>query len=99
MSTRIADRPTAPHLDVSLIEKLLADPDLFAPALPDETPDELAARRAAAADITDDLINASIARDGIDHVADLVHRRVQVWTTEAQTQVAAWLAEIRGAAA
>lgn len=99
MSTRTADRPTAPHLDVSLIEQLLTDPDLFAPALPGETHDEAAARHAAAADITDDLINTSILTDGIGHVTDLVHRRVQVWTTEAQTQVAAWLDQIRGAAA
>ncbi|CAL9359968.1 hypothetical protein [Nocardiopsis dassonvillei] len=52
-----ADTPDV--LDVAALAHVIdhtTDPDLFAPALPGETTEELAARRAAAADILDDLL-------------------------------------------
>ena len=48
--------------DVSALAHVIdhtSDPDLFAPALPGETAEELAARRAAAADIVDALLEES----------------------------------------
>ena len=52
-----ADTPDV--LDVAVLAHVIdhtSDPDLFAPALEGETAEELAARRAAAADILDDLL-------------------------------------------
>ncbi|WP_304456011.1 hypothetical protein [Nocardiopsis sp. YSL2] len=46
---------TEPDLTAVVLVLALTEPDLHTPA-PDETPDELAAREAAAADITDDIL-------------------------------------------
>ena len=88
-------------LNVTVLADLLenTDPELFVPALAAETEEELTARRQAAADITDDLIEANVLRDGIEHVAELVSVRVDRWAEQAQADVAGWLPQIRGAAA
>lgn len=91
-------KPTA--FDLTIITELLGpDPDLYAPHLPGETDQEHLARRTAAVDIATDVDAAweaaSIAGDGIDHVADLARRRVDLWGEAARQQVAAWVEEIQ----
>lgn len=86
-------------LNVSTLAALLTstEPDLFAPALPGETNTERAARRQAAADITDALIEASIVGDpgsiapGVEHVADLVRIRTARGADHAQGST--WIRE------
>lgn len=87
-------------LDLTIITELLGpDPDLYAPELPGETDEQHRARRTAAVDIATDIDAAweaaSITEDGLDHVADLARRRVDLWGDAAREQVAAWLEEIQ----
>ncbi|MEU5859352.1 hypothetical protein ABZ799_28905 [Nocardiopsis dassonvillei] len=102
MSTKTIE---AQGLDVSFLSELLTDPDLFAASLPDEDELAAAARRAAAADITDAYVQASITdhpdgiEAGIAHVAELARLRTNLWAEQAQADVARWLDQIRGAAA
>ncbi|MFE6386766.1 hypothetical protein [Nocardiopsis dassonvillei] len=96
---------TAQGLNVSFLAELLTDPDLFAASLPGEDELAAAARHAAAADITDAYIQASITDhpDGIEagaaHVAELARVRTELWAEQAQADVARWLDRIREGAA
>jgi len=90
--------PERAGLDLRALEDLFTDPDLFAERLDGETGEERAARRIAAADITDHHL-AAIAAAPLGEAVDLIRQRVQAHTDQAAAAVAAWTAQIRAGAA
>jgi len=97
-TTTITERADLDVPALTLMYQLATDPDLHADHLPGETAEERAARRMAAADITDHHL-AAIAAAPLGEAAALIRQRVQAHTDQAAAAVAAWTAQIRAGAA
>lgn len=95
MSTVTLDRQTEP--DVTALTHLLREtagvPELFEEHLTGESPEQAAARQAAAADITDVILadHPHGVRTGIEDLAALTAVYTELITRQARERVASWI--------
>ena len=94
MTTTTKERADLDPVALTLMYQLANTyPYLYAERLPGETAEELAARQAAAADITDHhlalMARASVDREAIAGVATLNRERAQAHTARAADEIAA----------